>query len=70
LSLIESDIGTTISFGAIALTILQGLTASCFDSSDVSLIHRYPENWKEIAFMVKEQVGWQCCWCGQLSLFD
>ena len=29
---------------------------------------RYPDNWKEIALMVKEQAQWKCCRCGQQCL--
>ncbi len=29
---------------------------------------RYPDNWKEIAFLVKEQAKWQCRRCGQQCL--
>ncbi|AFZ42799.1 Hemolysin-type calcium-binding region [Halothece sp. PCC 7418] len=37
LSLTESEVGTTVSFGAIAFAILQGVTASSLDSNDFSL---------------------------------
>lgn len=29
---------------------------------------RYPKNWKQIAFQVKEQANWQCRRCGQQCL--
>jgi len=29
---------------------------------------RYPDNWKEIALLVKEQAKWQCRRCGQQCL--
>jgi 5-methylcytosine-specific restriction endonuclease McrA len=25
---------------------------------------RYPNNWQEIAFNIKQQSGWKCCKCG------
>lgn len=25
--------------------------------------HRYPKNWEEIAFKVKDSAGWHCQWC-------
>lgn len=29
---------------------------------------RYPDNWKELAFAVKEAANWQCQKCGRLCL--